>query len=83
MLGKGGFGAVYKARHKLDDAEYAVKKIIIKAETIQALYDKDNMDELASLIKEVRSMAKFQHYGIVTYHHCWLEPRPIGEMAYE
>ncbi|KAE8442583.1 hypothetical protein EG329_003070 [Mollisiaceae sp. DMI_Dod_QoI] len=78
-LGAGGFGVVYKVRHKFDQGEYAVKRIVIKAETIQSLSDRGNMGDLASLIKEVQTLAKLQHHHIVCYHHCWLEPRQPEE----
>lgn len=61
----GGFGTVYKARHKLDDNEYAIKKIIIKSRTIT---------RVLSHLAEVKTLASLHHINIVAYKAAWLEP---------
>lgn len=61
----GGFGTVYKARHKLDDTHYAIKKIIIKSRTIS---------RVLSHLAEVKTLASLHHINIVAYKAAWLEP---------
>lgn len=61
----GGFGTVYKARHKLDDTNYAIKKIIIKSRTIS---------RVLSHLAEVKTLASLHHINIVAYKAAWLEP---------
>lgn len=65
----GGFGTVYKARHKLDDTNYAIKKIIIKSRTIS---------KVLSHLAEVKTLASLHHINIVTYKAAWLEPLLIN-----
>lgn len=67
-LGKGGFGIVYEARNKLDDVNYAVKRIALaNTETAKN-----------RVMREVKALAKLDHPGIVRYYHSWLESPPIG-----
>lgn len=61
----GGFGKVYKARHKLDLITYAVKKITIKSITI---------GRVLSHLAEVKTLASLNHTNIVPYKAAWLEP---------
>ncbi|XP_030052255.1 interferon-induced, double-stranded RNA-activated protein kinase [Microcaecilia unicolor] len=55
QLGKGGFGHVFKAKKKIDQVYYAVKKVKIH-------------DEKA--LREIL-MAKLKHDNIVQYFHAW------------
>ncbi|XP_037031845.1 eukaryotic translation initiation factor 2-alpha kinase 1-like [Bradysia coprophila] len=61
----GGFGKVYKVRHKLDGIVYAVKKVTIKSQEINRV-----LNHLA----EVKTLAALNHNNIVPYKACWLEP---------
>lgn len=61
----GGFGKVYKARHKLDGIVYAIKKITIKSKTI---------NRIMSHLSEVKTLASLNHNNIVPYKAAWLEP---------
>ncbi|XP_055890458.1 eukaryotic translation initiation factor 2-alpha kinase 1-like [Biomphalaria glabrata] len=64
LLGKGGFGSVYKARNYLDGCEYAVKKIKFKHK---------NTETLLKLLREVKALANLHHSNIVGYNAAWME----------
>eukprot|EP01028_Stygiella_incarcerata_P011660 TRINITY_DN669_c0_g1_i3.p1 TRINITY_DN669_c0_g1~~TRINITY_DN669_c0_g1_i3.p1 ORF type:complete len:813 (+),score=241.02 TRINITY_DN669_c0_g1_i3:101-2539(+) len=71
MLGKGGFGSVYRARHRVDNCVYAVKKVRFVSKNhhlLERAYSK--------VIREVVSLAKLEHRNVVRYYHAWLEPGP-------
>jgi translation initiation factor 2-alpha kinase 3 len=80
IVGKGGYGKVFKAKHKLDGFFYAVKRIPVSA-TKLAKIQQDGSDELESMLQEVRSLARFDHTNVVRYHNAWLEftTAPQGE----
>lgn len=61
-LGKGGFGTVVKARHRLDGHFYAIKQL--KCKSIRDLED---------IWGEVRMLAQLNHPGIVRYYVAWSE----------
>lgn len=65
FIAGGGFGRVYRARHKLDGIEYAVKKVTIKTQTINSIL---------SHLAEVKTFASLNHTNIVPYKAAWLEP---------
>lgn len=68
VLGKGGFGEVFRAFNYVDGQEYAIKKIIITAERLRA-----RNEQVASLLSEVRALAQLHHQNIVRYYHGWIE----------
>ncbi|KAJ4354553.1 uncharacterized protein N0V89_006290 [Didymosphaeria variabile] len=72
MVGKGGYGKVFKAKHKLDNAYYAVKRICINSHRLQRIRERGD-EELHSILEEVRSLAQFDHNNIVRYHGAWME----------
>ncbi|KAF2460845.1 kinase-like domain-containing protein [Lineolata rhizophorae] len=72
MIGKGGYGRVYKVMHNLDETEYAVKKIVLSEGRVNRIKERGN-HELEELLKEVRAVAKFDHPNIVRYFSGWLE----------
>ncbi|KAK9964891.1 hypothetical protein ABG768_006021 [Culter alburnus] len=55
VLGEGGYGCVYKVKHKYDGRIYAVKKV-------------DLTEEADS---EVKALARLDHQNIVRYITCW------------
>ncbi|XP_058536280.1 eukaryotic translation initiation factor 2-alpha kinase 1 isoform X1 [Ochotona princeps] len=64
ILGKGGYGRVYKVRNKLDGQYYAIKKILIKGAT---------KTDCMKVLREVKVLAGLQHPNIVGYHTAWVE----------
>jgi len=64
FIARGGFGEVYKARHRLDGIEYAIKKITMPADRIEIIQQQLN---------EVRALAKLNHTNIVSYNAAWIE----------
>lgn len=65
FIASGGFGKVFKAKNRLDQVVYAVKKIPLKYENVQTFERKLN---------EVKTLAKLNHPNIVQYKAAWLEP---------
>ncbi|MBN3289920.1 E2AK3 kinase, partial [Polypterus senegalus] len=67
-LGRGGFGVVFEARNKVDDCNYAIKRIRLPNR------------ELAreKVMREVRALAKLEHPGIIRYFNAWQETPPEG-----
>lgn len=51
-------------KHKLDGAEYAIKKIPIRSEGIQSV---------RNYLSEVKTFASMNHSNIVQYKGAWLE----------
>ncbi|GAA5900141.1 hypothetical protein JCM6882_002624 [Rhodosporidiobolus microsporus] len=69
LLGKGGQGSVYLARHVLNGENlglYAVKKIRVGDSTLSLL----------SILREVHLLESIHHPNIISYHHAWLETAP-------
>ena len=72
VVGKGGYGKVYKAKHRLDGSFYAVKRIPVSPAKVARIQE-HGPQELESMLEEVRSLARFDHNNIVRYHNAWLE----------
>ncbi|KAF1956076.1 kinase-like protein [Byssothecium circinans] len=79
MVGKGGYGKVYKVKHKLDNSFYAVKRIIVSPAKIRTLTEGNRAQEMENMLKEVRSLAQLDHVNIVRYFNAWLEYCPSGD----
>lgn len=65
QIAKGGFGRVFKVRHKLDNNYYAVKKITLKLKAVKDIIDQNLM--------EVTVLARLNHSNIVMYRGGWIE----------
>lgn len=65
-LGHGGFGIVFEAKNKIDDCNYAIKRICLPLEK----------EARERVMREVRALAKLDHTGIVRYYNAWLETPP-------
>jgi translation initiation factor 2-alpha kinase 3 len=68
ILGKGGFGLVFEAKHRIDESHYAVKRICLPCR-------KEQRDKV---MREVKALSKLDHSGIVRYYNAWLEFPPPG-----
>ncbi|XP_038176403.1 interferon-induced, double-stranded RNA-activated protein kinase [Arvicola amphibius] len=55
-IGSGGFGQVFKAKHKIDGKTYAIKRVKYNTE---------------KAVREVTALAKLEHVNIVQYRTCW------------
>ncbi|KAL2737881.1 eukaryotic translation initiation factor 2-alpha kinase 1 isoform X1 [Vespula squamosa] len=64
FIAGGGFGNVYKALHRLDGIEYAIKKIIVQSGQVSTIKDH---------LEEVKNLAKLNHMNIVAYKTAWIE----------
>jgi translation initiation factor 2-alpha kinase 3 len=73
LLGKGGFGEVYKAHHFLDGVDYAVKKVVLRTDMIG---DGDLEGKAREFLSELRTLARLEHTNIVRYKTSWAETRP-------
>ncbi|XP_050314345.1 eukaryotic translation initiation factor 2-alpha kinase [Anthonomus grandis grandis] len=67
-LGRGGFGVVFQVRQKLDDGDYAIKRITLPNE-------ESSRDRV---MREVKALAKLDHKNIIRYCCCWVEHPPVG-----
>ncbi|KAI5747140.1 hypothetical protein M8J77_011482 [Diaphorina citri] len=65
-LGRGGFGVVFQAVNRIDDCDYAIKRITLRQES------RDRV------MREVKALAKLDHQHIVRYFNAWLECPPEG-----
>uniref|UniRef100_A0A8D2IY38 PRKR-like endoplasmic reticulum kinase n=1 Tax=Varanus komodoensis TaxID=61221 RepID=A0A8D2IY38_VARKO len=65
-LGRGGFGVVFEAKNKVDDCNYAIKRI--------RLPNREQARE--KVMREVKALAKLEHPCIVRYFNAWLEAPP-------
>lgn len=66
LLGRGGFGEVWRARSRVDRKEYAVK-------VVPFTFSED-MDPLEHpVLREAQTWASFTDHGAVRYHSSWIE----------
>jgi translation initiation factor 2-alpha kinase 4 len=65
FLGKGGFGAVLKARNLVDGRLYAVKMIKVNL--------KDKAENTAKILREVQTLSRLQNLYVVRYYQSWFE----------
>ncbi|KIW21039.1 hypothetical protein PV08_01618 [Exophiala spinifera] len=72
LLGKGGFGRVYRTFNVFDKKEYAVKKIPLSPRLSQR-YKESGHQELEHVLREVQALAQLEHNNVVRYHATWIE----------
>ncbi|GLH14717.1 Eukaryotic translation initiation factor 2-alpha kinase [Gryllus bimaculatus] len=67
-LGKGGFGVVFEAKNKIDECNYAIKRIALP----------NSLESRDRVLREVKALAKLDHQHIVRYFNAWMECPPSG-----
>ena len=60
LMGKGGFGKVYRVFNNLDNQYYAIKQIRVSKEN------------LTNALNEIRILASISHPHVIRYHHSWI-----------
>ncbi|XP_043463144.1 eukaryotic translation initiation factor 2-alpha kinase-like isoform X2 [Leptopilina heterotoma] len=67
-LGKGGYGIVFEAKNKVDECNYAIKRITLP----------NSRTSRERVMREVRALAKLDHQNVVRYFNAWIECPPVG-----
>jgi len=68
LLASGSFGQVYQATNRLENLDYAIKKVVFSAKG----YDTKEVD---MMVREVICLSKCHaHENVVRYYTAWLEP---------
>jgi translation initiation factor 2-alpha kinase 1 len=70
LLGKGGFASAWRARNKLDDIEYAIKKVWLGNDICE-----DGGNPYDKIFREIKSLARLEHKNVIRYYSSWLEWR--------
>jgi serine/threonine protein kinase len=68
LIGRGGFGEVYKVRHRLLDLDFAIK-------LFAPIYSVHNDGSLDRFFREARILFKLNHPNIIRVHHVGLYKR--------
>eukprot|EP00656_Telonema_subtile_P055448 TRINITY_DN8583_c0_g1_i3.p1 TRINITY_DN8583_c0_g1~~TRINITY_DN8583_c0_g1_i3.p1 ORF type:complete len:1177 (-),score=281.26 TRINITY_DN8583_c0_g1_i3:79-3609(-) len=61
LLGKGSFGSVHRVRNRVDENEYAVKKVSIPH------------DKIENVLDEVRIISRLDHPNVIRFYTSWIE----------
>lgn len=67
-IGKGGFASVWRARNKLDDIDYAIKKVNLGRDL-----DTSRANPYEKIFREIKHLARLEHQNVVRYYASWLE----------
>lgn len=80
LLGKGGFGKVYRCYSPLDQSTYAVKKIALSDRLWKTFCD-GNYEKLNHILREAQALARLDHPNVVRYHQAWFDEPEQFPMA--
>lgn len=71
ILGRGSYGEVYHVQNHIDGQDYAVKKIPLSQRRLEQLQFGGN--QLETIMKEIRTLARLEHTNVVRYYGAWVE----------
>jgi len=71
ILGRGSYGEVYHVQNHIDGQNYAVKKIPLSQRRLEQLQFGGN--QLETIMKEIRTLARLEHTNVVRYYGAWVE----------
>ncbi|KAE8355241.1 kinase-like domain-containing protein [Aspergillus coremiiformis] len=77
ILGRGSFGEVYHVKNHIDGQTYAVKKIPISQRRLEQLQG-GGENQLESIMKEIRTLARLEHTNVVRYYGAWVEQAHVS-----
>lgn len=77
MLGRGSFGEVYHVKNHIDGQSYAVKKIPLSQRRLEQL-QRGGENQLESIMKEIRTLARLEHTNVVRYYGAWVEQAHVS-----
>lgn len=77
ILGRGSFGSVYHAKNHIDGQDYAVKKIPLSQRRLEQLQF-GGQNQLETIMKEIRTLARLEHTNIVRYYGAWVEQAHVS-----
>lgn len=75
-IGKGSFGSVYRAFHKLEEKVYAIK-------CIEFSIPDGHDPRMDSTLREIYAMSDLKHDNVVRYITCWMEKEENEESESE
>lgn len=81
VLGRGSFGEVYHAKNHIDGQDYAVKKIPLSQKRLDQL-QYGGQNQLETIMKEIRTLARLEHTNIVRYYGAWVEQAHVDLSKY-
>jgi translation initiation factor 2-alpha kinase 3 len=77
ILGRGSFGEVYHVTNHIDGQDYAVKKIPLSQRRLDQL-QYGGQNQLETIMKEIRTLARLEHTNIVRYYGAWVEQAHVS-----
>ncbi|KAJ5894684.1 hypothetical protein N7495_006375 [Penicillium taxi] len=80
VLGRGAFGEVYHVTNHIDGQDYAVKKIPLSQRRLEQLQF-GGQNQLETIMKEIRTLARLEHANVVRYYGAWVEQAHIAHSA--
>ncbi|KAJ6119755.1 hypothetical protein N7523_004035 [Penicillium sp. IBT 18751x] len=81
VLGRGSFGEVYHVTNHIDGQDYAVKKIPVSQRRLDQL-QYGGQNQLETIMKEIRTLARLEHTNIVRYYGAWVEQAHVDLSKY-